>query len=278
VVGLWFSGRCEHAGRPSALEPFREAECAGLSSRCGRVRAERLSSTMMPFERHNEMTTKGDFLLGLVATGTNGETQHALLNEFFAGYPIDRLGLLLTSELDAAAKAGAWIASELGVSAAPLLDELVKLLRHPSRDVRFFATDGVLLIAGEDRGQAIAMAVSLIDDTDESVRWRVMKSLVRADPEQLVASLPHLSNTDLGVMLHEALLGEESRIGNRIAATEREQRFAAVEAGRMALAGHVSILHRVANEACHEVREFATDLIEHIAVAPTSQDDIGKRR
>ena len=89
-------------------------------------------------------------------------------------YPVDRLGLLLGSENDWAVETGVWIASELGVDAAPLLDDLRVLLQHPSAAVRFYAADSIYGSAGDDRGDVIAEAIKLIDDPDRGVRWKVM--------------------------------------------------------------------------------------------------------
>jgi HEAT repeat protein len=96
------------------------------------------------------------------------------------------------------AKAAAWIASELGEHAAPLIPELIPLLEHDSRYVRFFAVDTVLSAAGLEHGAAIGTAISrLLVDSDDAVRWKLLNLLARASDEQLEVAVPYIDDPPL---------------------------------------------------------------------------------
>lgn len=118
-----------------------------------------------------------------------------LLREFHRGYPIDNLRSLLHSAEPEIVIIGAWIASELGEKGSPLLADVLPLLHHAARKVRFSAIDCVLVWAGKSDGPALASALELIDDPEPTIRWKAMDFLFRASPEQLEASLSHLLRT-----------------------------------------------------------------------------------
>ncbi len=131
-------------------------------------------------------------LLERVRTDGDESSAHALLDAFFSGFPVERLREVLNSESEDAVRAGAWLASELGSKVAPLIADLALLLDHPSRYVRFFALDGVLMGATERDGATIAKAVELVDDRESAIRWKATNLLGRASTQQLSASVPYL--------------------------------------------------------------------------------------
>ncbi len=136
--------------------------------------------------------SRGDELIDRLCAGENDSAANDLLTEIFRGYPVESLRRLLHSDQESAVKAGAWILSELGVRAAPMMTDIVALLGHPLRYVRFFAVDAVLAGATAEDGAAVAAAVGLIDDPDDAVRWKALTFLAWADAGQLAAALEHL--------------------------------------------------------------------------------------
>ena len=212
------------------------------------------------------MTNRGDRLLAEVAVGADDTVASQLLNEFFSGYPVERLRELLRSRNEATAKVGTWIASELGQRAAPLMDDLARLLVHSSRYVRFFALDSILAGATAEHGEALAGAVRLIEDQDEAVRWKALNFLARAGYDQLAASVSSLHDGHLAGLVEWLL--EIDRTCNTAFVTERIQdgsnlrrMFAAVAAVRLA-AYDQSPLSHVAASSDEEISSFAREHLE----------------
>jgi len=71
-----------------------------------------------------------------------------LLAECLNGYAISNLRRLIRSNRDGAIKTGAWIVSELGGAARPLMADVEFLLQHPLRYARFFALDAAFFAPG----------------------------------------------------------------------------------------------------------------------------------
>lgn len=212
------------------------------------------------------MTSRGDRLLAQAAVGADDALASQLLDEFFSGYPVERLRELLRSRNEATVKVGTWIASELGHRAAPLMDDLAHLLVHSSRYVRFFAVDSILAGATAEHGDALAGAVRLIEDQDEAVRWKALNFLARAGYDQLAASVSSLHDGPLAA-LAEWLL-EIDRTSDTAFVTQRIQddsklrrMFAAAAAVRLA-AHDQSALSHVAASSDEEISSFAREHLE----------------
>lgn len=191
------------------------------------------------------------------------EATNKLLRAFFAGYPIERLRLVLRSDDDDAVRAGAWIASELGVAAAPLINDVSPLLRHPLKLVRFFAVDAVLAAASADDGEVIAQAVGLIEDAEEAVRWKVLHLLARASSDQLAAALVRASRADLAGRLRW-LAAEPLRLEDvvtRLDGDRLDRMFAVAGAARLA-SGRTQALRRATSSDDDEVRTFAREELD----------------
>jgi hypothetical protein len=125
-----------------------------------------------------------------------GVWMNDLLAEFHRGYPLENLRPLLLNDNAEVAKAGVWIASELGEKGKPLLTDVSPLLQHPDSKVRFSAIDCILLWADPSKGPELAAVVNLIEDPESRVRWKVMDFLSRATREQLVAALSYFEATN----------------------------------------------------------------------------------
>jgi len=115
---------------------------------------------------------RADRLLERLARGGNGQAANDLLREFFYGYPLERLSVLLESDNPEAAKSGAFIASELGDRFAPLFAAVDRMLEHPVKAVRFDALDVVLVNGTPEHGETIAKAVVLVRDPEEASAGR----------------------------------------------------------------------------------------------------------
>jgi hypothetical protein len=144
-------------------------------------------------QRAEELTER---LLADPRSSLAGVWMNDLLTEFHRGYPPGNLRPLLLNDDTEVAKAGAWIASELGEKGKVLLDDVSSLLQHPDSRVRFSVIDCILLWADPSKGPELTSVVNLIEDPESRVRWRVMEFLSRATREQLAASLLYLETTN----------------------------------------------------------------------------------
>jgi HEAT repeat protein len=209
----------------------------------------------------------------VVNTGDDG-TAYALLQAFFSGYPVPKLRRLLLSSDARTAKIGAWIASELGWRARPLLPELMLLLAHPSKYVRFHAIDGILAAGTAEDGEAIGAAIRLIEDMDEAVRWKALNFLARATHGQLRAALPSLGHSPVETLTRWLLECDQmpgtEQILTRLGDREILKRLFAVAAAYRISPQDRSPLIYAAEATDTEVSSFAKEQLDAIAGDATS--------
>jgi len=149
-----------------------------------------------------------------------------LLTEFHRGYPLENLRPLLLSRSEEVVTIAAWIASELGRKGKPLLRDVLTLLRHQAKKIRFSTIDCILAWAGPSDGIALASVITLTDDPEPGVRWKVMDFLARATPQQLQAALNYLEETAPKCPYLKALrwlLGPQSRHPEEVTAFIQSQ-------------------------------------------------------
>ena len=218
---------------------------------------------MTPLEGVADLTTRGDQLISRIIADNDDAATHELLNECFAGYPVEKLRRLLNSDRPEAVEAGAWIASELGEQVAALIPDLRQLLSHPSRRVRFFVLDGLLNAGTAEHGEELGAAMETIQDPDEAVRWKAMNFLARASDEQLTASIPFIKNRHVADRVR--WLVESDRIFDTAAVTrelenpDRDTRIvAAATAVRLASRDEAALRRAVASMD-REINSFARE-------------------
>lgn len=125
-----------------------------------------------------------------------GVLANDLLKEFSRGYPLEHLRPLLLNLNPDVAEIGMWVTSELGQGAKPLLSEVVALLKHPAKSVRYLAIDSVLSCTTELDKSEVAAVLPLLDDPEAAVRWKAMGFLSRASLEQLHGALDYFSTSE----------------------------------------------------------------------------------
>jgi hypothetical protein len=93
-------------------------------------------------------------------------------------------------------KVAAFILSELGERAKPLLDEVPLLLQNSIPLIRFHAIEAVQAasVGNEDEGQMIAYAILLLDDRVPLVRRKAFEFLLDASDIQIQSALRYLEN------------------------------------------------------------------------------------
>jgi hypothetical protein len=147
-------------------------------------------------------SSRGDELIDLLSGGELGPAAadaaaNELLRCVFHGYPVENMRRLVRSDSAAAAQSGAWVISELGAEASPVLDEIEFLLGHPARNARFFAVSATLAAASISDGALLAKAISLISDCDEAVRWQALRLLSGLQSDLLGAAAADISDASL---------------------------------------------------------------------------------
>lgn len=207
---------------------------------------------------------RGDALIEHILTvgDTNGEVSNDLIGEFYThGYPVEKLIPLLRSENDETVKTGAFLAEELGAKAAPLMPELMRLLGHRDRNVRYDILDAVLSAATTSDGKVIASAIALIDDPERIVRSKTLNFLARAGQEQLVAGLPHVDDREVSGGL-SWLVGvegstDDEEVVSRLGAEDRLIRWFAAVAAARAYRRSPDLLSQAVRSGDDELQAFA---------------------
>ena len=154
------------------------------------------------------MTLRGDQLIRELLTDSGGFNGNALLQEYFAGLPLDTLRPLLSSGDPVVRRIAAWIASELGAQGKPLLNSVIPLVEDPDPHTRANALDMLAVCAeAEDAGVYIHL-VRLLDDPHDYIRARVMFFISNAEPSQIEGALWSVKSDKPDEELHKAGLSQ----------------------------------------------------------------------
>ncbi|MFF5205019.1 hypothetical protein [Streptosporangium sp. NPDC000396] len=218
-------------------------------------------------------TQTGDDLIERIRTcsaedNVVGPAANDLLSEFFAGYPVENLGRLLHSGDEKVVRTGAWLLSELGDLAVPLMGEVPALLAHPLRQVRFFTIEVVLVNGDAQDGPVLAQVLTLSRDPDAAVRWKVLGFLAAASPEQLAAGAEHLEDVQLKELTEWLVRLETEEFDPRdvVARLEGDDRvarlFAAAAAVRLSDEEDTNLLAHAATVEDEEIRSFALEQLD----------------
>jgi len=203
-----------------------------------------------------------------------------LLDEFQNGYSLDRLSDLLKAAEPQAVRAGMWIASELGVGARPLIGQIAGLLHSPVAAVRFLALECLLACAEPSDASAVTQALSLVEDSESSVRWQMLMFLANVPRPVLEAArqvcademvdLLHIKGLDLLLHghSHQATIAIYEGLKSRHRVTSA---YAAAGAAR--IVRYDSGPLRIALESQDAIiRRFAADVIERLRVEDADTD------
>lgn len=198
-----------------------------------------------------------------------GSLINELLGAFCGGYPLEHLRCLLLDRRPEIVEIGTWVASELGSRGQSLLGDIVLSLKHPSKRVRFFAIDCVLSWSTQQNGSEIASVLSLIDDNETAVRWKVMDFLSRSSREQLQGALVHLSAASPNskhIVGLEWLLGENGKSPDGALSFIQNpddilRKYGAAAAVRMSNQTNGPLLYCASVED-PDVRQFAIDMLK----------------
>jgi hypothetical protein len=212
------------------------------------------------------MKQDADRTLRQVLRSGDDEDAHRLLQAFFAGYPVENLRPLLDSSDERVAKSGAWIASELGLKAAPLVDAFFALLEHRSRYVRFFVLDAVLVCATELDSALVARGVQLLRDSDDAVRWKALNFIAKVSLSVLANSVPRQKDVYLAELTswitHLNAIDSLAQITSRLYSADGLNRLIACAASYRLHGSHPQLLELASRSEDIEVASFATEQLK----------------
>ncbi|MFC4118729.1 hypothetical protein [Nonomuraea zeae] len=219
-------------------------------------------------------TETGDDLIERIRThsaedGVVGPAANDLLDELFKGYPVENLTRLLHSDDEVVVRTGAWVLSELGELAAPLMDEVPALLASPIRNVRYFAIEVVLASADEQHGPAIAQVLNLSADPDGALRWKVLNFLAEATVEQMQAGAAGLNPGQVRELAEWLVLQETGEpdpagVTVRLEVGDPVTRLFAAAAAAWLSDEDLSLLERAATVEDEEIRSFAQERLTEL--------------
>lgn len=195
-----------------------------------------------------------------------GSLSNELLREFKAGFPLLHLRRLLTPTNTDALRIGVFIASELGVRAAPLLKSIAGFINHPVPRIRTDVMDSILECATPRDGRILASAAMLIYDPHNGVRWKALNFLFRATTNQVQSAADYLSvaKSSSEIALGLCWLANSTQCDPRaiaasiISESATMRKMGVVAAARMA---RPDLLEAAATGPDEDVRSFASDVL-----------------
>lgn len=216
-------------------------------------------------------------LLDRAKSGRASEDDSVRLLEYFlSGLDLRYLGELLSSDQPFVVKNAAWILSELGRVAKPLLPVCGALLTHSDKSVRFDALDSVLANASDRDGSLVAQCIMLIVDPETSVQWKCLNFLRRIELSALTAASKAmdegLTREHMDWLLAHLQMSDERDIITRASNSDfRTRAFAAVAAARLGLR-FAPILKHLADPNGDAVARFARDELEELTYRTSRHD------
>jgi hypothetical protein len=207
------------------------------------------------------------------------EVANELLSEYYDGSDLSSLRELLRSQDENAASWGVWISAELAGLGRPLLSEVTRLLVHPSKRVRFFAIECVQEWAGPSNSKELATAVSLLEDSDQAVRWKASVFVAfapRAQLEYAVAGFAAMNPKSPYLGELRWMLGPDATEPAKISialqdSCLRHRKIAVAAAVRIARTD-IEPLRLATMTDDSEIAQFARDMLERVAPADNAPE------
>jgi hypothetical protein len=219
-----------------------------------------------------------EFLRANPQAAQDGSVAYRVLQEMHHGRPVEDLRLLLEHSETAVVECGAWIASEMGRKARPLLDEMGMLLKHRSAPVRHDALESVLACSSGDEIGILGEIPRLLDDRSREVRLKAMDFLARASDKQLEGAKRGLE-ADRSSSVHckgvELVLGCHQKAGDEImrmcrTGTAIERKYAVIASARRAdLVPEDHVLEAIGSGPDEESAKFAEAVLHVIRERPS---------
>lgn len=182
-----------------------------------------------------------DLITAVLERPQDGRRANLLLNALYSGLPVSSLTPLLANSSDEVVQTGAWLLSEIGYRAKPLLPEASRLLCHQSAIVRYLVIDCILVCASEKDFEIAINVVQLLDDSHKGVRKRAMFCFAQMDKSVLLTIFEHAALTSLtskqiaglNLIAEADKLGSDALNARLLSQDPLDRRFAVIAAARM---------------------------------------------
>ena len=202
----------------------------------------------------------------------DGRLSNDLLSAFHGGYPIENLKLLINSDLLNARGTAAFIATELGLKAAPLLEDIASLLEMPTARARYDALEALWKCSTFKDGWAIGAVLRCLEDPWPSVRAGAIDAIRLADRKVLLAGFKYLKTeypttiyTEFGSAFLRAERGKIEVLESLIDHEDPiARRFGVGLATRPRLVVDEARLQTAMKSSDEEISEFATSAKSHV--------------
>jgi hypothetical protein len=151
-----------------------------------------------------------------------GELANRLVSAISRGGDVEDLRPLLQSTDAVVSDIGVWVASELGIGVAPILDAVIPKLASAMKSTRYYAIDCVTACGDLSRAEEVVAVLQRLDDGEAAVRWKATEFLVVAPTAILSRAAQYLRDTNPGSPQLAGLrwlLGDGARDGDQIIST-----------------------------------------------------------
>jgi hypothetical protein len=189
---------------------------------------------------------------------------YQLLQEYFAGFPVETLRPLLGNNDSMVRRAAVWVASELGRNAQSLIRDAVPLINDNDRYIRYHALEIVMVCSFGENVHEFVHVVRALESDDEVIRVLAMRLVSNAHDQQLEAAVRRASSLGPLCERHETCLSdllEAERVTplDIVALLDHEQplarRYGAIAAKRLSH-NFPAVLDHALSNADPDVRQF----------------------
>lgn len=189
-----------------------------------------------------------------------------LLQEYFHGFPLETLRPLLKNRDALVQRAAAFVGSELGKKAAPLVDDFVPLISSGNRYLAYHAMEVLVVCARGALADRFSHVLKALECDDEVLRALAMRLVSRADLAQIGAAASALGAARLDAAHDRGLFvlrqadqataeGVEALLD---APWPLDRKYGGIAARRLALS-QPALVERAALSEDTEVRRFIAD-------------------
>jgi hypothetical protein len=192
---------------------------------------------------------------------------YQLLQEYFAGLPIETLRPLLRHKDDLVRHAALFVTSELGQDACALLDDAIPHIASTDRFQSFHAHEIVLVCAEGPLADRFIRITEGLESSDDVMRSLTMDLMSRADPSQLRAGADSLADARGRFDAHRRglnLLANADRVAPEdverlLASDDRLDQFYGAIAAKRLREKYPELLEHAASLADLSIRNFASE-------------------